>query len=49
MDRHTLLETDLKQLKLPTFVHNYRQFAGKYLPSASGFTSVYRRGPLGFN
>lgn len=27
MDRHTLLETDLKQLKLPTFVQNYRPFA----------------------
>jgi DNA replication protein DnaC len=27
MERHTLLETDLKQLKLPTFVQNYRSFA----------------------
>jgi DNA replication protein DnaC len=27
MERHTLLETDLKQLKLPTFVQNYRPFA----------------------
>ena len=27
MERHALLETNLKQLKLPTFVQNYRAFA----------------------
>jgi DNA replication protein DnaC len=37
MDRHTLLETDLKQLKLPTFVHNYRQFADDATQTNQGY------------
>jgi DNA replication protein DnaC len=37
MDRHTLLETDLKQLKLPTFVHNYRQFADDATKANQGY------------
>lgn len=37
MDRHTLLETDLKQLKLPTFVHNYRKFAEDATKANQGY------------
>jgi len=37
MDRHTLLETDLKQLKLPTFVQNYRQFAEDATKANQGY------------
>ena len=37
MERHTLLETDLRQLKLPTFVHNYRQFADDAAQANQGY------------
>ncbi len=37
MERHTLLETDLKLLKLPTFVHNYRQFAEDAAQANQGY------------
>jgi DNA replication protein DnaC len=37
MERHTLLETDLKLLKLPTFVHNYRQFADDATKANQGY------------
>jgi DNA replication protein DnaC len=37
MERHPLLETDLKQLKLPTFVHNYRQFADDAAKTHQGY------------
>lgn len=37
MERHALLETDLKQLKLPTFVHNYRQFADDATTAHQGY------------
>jgi DNA replication protein DnaC len=37
MERHTLLETDLKQLKLPTFVHNYCQFADDAAKTNQGY------------
>jgi len=37
MDRHTLLETDLKQLKLPTFVQNYRKFAEDATKANQGY------------
>jgi DNA replication protein DnaC len=37
MERHTLLETDLKQLKLPTFVQNYRQFAEDATQTNQGY------------
>jgi len=37
MDRHTLLETDLKQLKLPTFVQNYRKFADDATKANQGY------------
>jgi DNA replication protein DnaC len=37
MERHTLLETDLKQLKLPTFVQNYRPFAEDATKANQGY------------
>jgi DNA replication protein DnaC len=37
MERHTLLEADLKQLKLPTFVQNYRQFAEDATQAHQGY------------
>ena len=37
MDRHTLLETDLKQLKLPTFVQNYRKFTEDATKANQGY------------
>jgi len=37
MERHTLLETDLKQLKLPTFVQNYRSFAEDAIKTNQGY------------
>ena len=37
MERHTLLETDLKQLKLPTFVQNYRPFAEDATQTHQGY------------
>jgi DNA replication protein DnaC len=37
MERHTLLETDLKQLKLPTFVQNYRPFAEDATKTHQGY------------
>jgi DNA replication protein DnaC len=37
MERHPLLETDLKQLKLPTFVHNYCQFADDAAKTNQGY------------
>jgi DNA replication protein DnaC len=37
MERHTLLETDLKQLKLPTFVQNYRPFAEDATQANQGY------------
>jgi DNA replication protein DnaC len=37
MERHTLLETDLKLLKLPTFVHNYRPFADDAMKANQGY------------
>jgi len=37
MERHTLLETDLKLLRLPTFVHNYRQFADDAAQANQGY------------
>jgi DNA replication protein DnaC len=37
MERHTLLETDLKLLKLPTFVHNYRPFAEDATKANQGY------------
>lgn len=37
MDRHTLLETDLKQLKLPTFVQNYHKFAEDATKANQGY------------
>jgi DNA replication protein DnaC len=37
MERHPLLETDLKLLKLPTFVHNYRPFADDAAKANQGY------------
>jgi len=37
MERHTLLETDLKHLKLPTFVQNYRKFAEDATKANQGY------------
>ena len=37
MERHPLLETDLKLLKLPTFVHNYRPFADDAMKANQGY------------
>jgi DNA replication protein DnaC len=37
MERHTLLETDLKLLKLPTFVQNYRKFADDATQANQGY------------
>jgi DNA replication protein DnaC len=37
MERHTLLETNLKQLKLPTFVQNYRPFAEDAVKAHKGY------------
>jgi DNA replication protein DnaC len=37
MDRHTLLETDLKQLRLPTFVQNYRKFTEDATKANQGY------------
>lgn len=37
MERHPLLETDLKQLKLPTFVQNYRPFAADATKANQGY------------
>jgi len=37
MDRHALLETDLKQLKLPTFVQNYRKFTEDATKANQGY------------
>ncbi len=37
MDRHALLDTNLKQLKLPTFVQNYRPFAEDAVKAHKGY------------
>lgn len=37
MEHHALLETDLKQLKLPTFVQNYRRFAEDAVKAQHGY------------
>jgi DNA replication protein DnaC len=36
-ERHRLLETELKQLKLPTFVQNYRAFAEDAAKASQGY------------
>ncbi len=36
-ERHSLLETELKQLKLPTFVQNYRAFAEDAAKASQGY------------
>ncbi len=37
MEHHALLETNLKQLKLPTFIHNYRPFAEDAVKGHKGY------------
>jgi DNA replication protein DnaC len=37
MERHALLETNLKQLRLPTFVQNYRPFAEDAVKAHKGY------------